>query len=153
MYKHILIPTDGSALSDKAALSGVALARALGARVTALHVIPEPDSFELEVLPDADDEAQQRAERLREALAEAYLGVVRKAARKARVPCECVMMRAAQPHAEIILLAREKGCDLIVMASHGRKGETALLLGSETLKVMTLGGIPVLVHRVERPAS
>lgn len=154
MYRHILIPTDGSALSDQAIAAGIELARTLAARVTALHVVPEPDSCDVDVWSAGDGvaDAEERYDLMREKLAAGYLDVARKAAQAAGVPCECVSLRALHPHEAILLAAREKGCDLIVMASHGRKGPGAVLMGSETLKVMTLGEIPVLVNRVGAPA-
>ena len=150
MYRHILVPTDGSTLSEQSVAAGIDLARALGARVTALYAIPEPDSCDIDVWAAGDgvEDAEERYDLLHEKLALAYLGVARKAAEEAGVPCECTSVRASHPHAAILQAARERGCDLIVMASHGRKGESALLMGSETIKVMTLGAIPVLVNRV-----
>ncbi len=155
MYRHILVPTDGSTLSEQAVAAGIDLARALGARVTALHVIPEPDSCDIDVWSAGGSvgDAEERYDLLREKLAVGYLGVARKAADEAGVACECASVRASHPHAAILQAAREKGCDLIVMASHGRKGQDAVLMGSETLKVMTLGKIPVLVNRVGKAAG
>ena len=123
--------------------------------MTALHVIPEPDSCDVDVWSAGGGvgEAEERYELTREKLAVEYLGVARKVAHAAGVPCECVSVRALHPHAAILVAAREKGCDLIVMASHGRKSHGAVLMGSETLKVMTLGGIPVLVNRIGSPAG
>jgi nucleotide-binding universal stress UspA family protein len=155
MYRHILIPTDGSTLSDQAIAAGIDLARALGARVTALHVIPEPDSCDIDVWSAGEgvDDAERRYQATREKLAVGYLGVARQAAQAAGVPCECLSVRGSHPHSAILQAARRKGCDLIVMASHGPAGQGALLMGSETLKVMTLGEIPVLVSRTGRTAG
>ena len=145
--RHLLLPNDGSKLSEEAAAAGIALAKALGARVTALHVLPEPATCGLEVWVHGDEEFEERLDQAFEAHGKAYLESVRKIAVKAGVPCECALVRGEAPHAEIIIEARDRGCDLIVMASHGRKGPDAVLLASETLKVMTLGALPVLVHR------
>lgn len=146
MYKHILLPTDGSRLSEEAAAAGLALAKALGARVTALHVLPEPVTSGLEAWTHGDEEFEERLYKSFEARGKTYLESVRKMAAKAGVACECALVRGEAPHAEIIVEGRDRGCDLIVMASHGRKGTEAVLLASETLKVMTLGTLPVLVH-------
>lgn len=145
MYKHILVPTDGSKLSQKAVAYGVGLARALGARVTGMissrawrDLYPRPrlrmisaSGYEREVERDA-----ARA-----------LAVVARAAKAARVPCATVHVRHPDPWKAIIRTARAKRCDLIVMASHGHGGMKALLLGSETSKVLAHSKLPVLVHR------
>jgi nucleotide-binding universal stress UspA family protein len=148
MYKHILLPVDGSCLSEDAARTGIAIARAVGARVTALHVVPRTSESPLESwahsTPDfamhLDDTLLTRGARL--------LEQVRHAARLAGVPCECQVERGA-PHEAILESASRGGCDLIVMASHGR-GDASETLDSETVKVMTLGYTPVLVHHARR---
>ena len=120
MFKHILLPTDGSELSERAVAAGVDLAKAVGAK-----------EFEA-------------AEKRR---ADTYLGHVKDLAGKAGVPCEVLTMRDALPHDAIIAAAEKAGCDLIYMATHGRRGISALLLGSETTKVLTHSKIPVLAFR------
>jgi len=147
MYKHILIPTDGSRLSEEAATAGVRLAKALGARVTMLHVVPEPSTSGLDAWTHDDEQFEAHLEKVLEGRADEYLETACDIARKAGVPCDRALVRGESPHAEIVIEARERGCDLVVMASHGRKGDDAVILASETLKVMTLGGVPVLVHR------
>ncbi len=145
MYKHILIPTDGSPLSDAAVRQGVALARVLGAKVTALNVSPPFHNLALDPAMVTATPAQYEQECL--ALAEKALGVAKAEASVARVTCETVHLTEDHPYHAIIETARTRGCDLIFMASHGRRGVSALLLGSETSKVLTHSKIPVLVCR------
>ncbi|MGH8641572.1 MAG: universal stress protein [Burkholderiales bacterium] len=146
MYKNILLPTDGSALSLVAVDNGLKFAKAVGANVTGFYVIVEhqPESFEdyapVEVkAPRLDEVAKQEADK--------YLKVVADKARAAGVPCATHSMRHSSPHQAIITMANNTGCDLIVMASHGRKGVTGELVGSETARVITNCKIPVLVYR------
>ena len=148
MFKHILLPTDGSKLSDKAVQRGIELAEAIDARVTAVHVIPEfqmmaDESF---VLPTSVD-LQQRYEKEAKARASKLLEKLRARAHAAGVTYEGVMVIADTPYEQIIETARKRKCDLIVMASHGRRGISALILGSETSKVLMHSKIPVLVVR------
>jgi len=147
MYQHILIPTDGSKLSERAATAAVKLAAALGARVTALFVAPPatPVVYErfLPVKYMTPDEHAAMIERA----AERYLGVIRKAAAAAGVSCDGISLTSDFPADAILQTARGRKCDLIVMASHGRRGAAAVLLGSETQKVLTHSKVPVLVHR------
>ena len=145
MYKHILIPTDGSDLSWKAVREGISLAKALNARVTALTVSPPFRAFAVDALMVTDTPEQYRKDC--EAAAERYLGVATETAKLTGVPCETVHVVSDHPYQAIMETAKSKGCDLIFMASHGRKGVSALLLGSETTKVLTHSKIPVLVCR------
>src|SRR5579871_4997290 len=145
MFKHILIPTDGSDLSRKAVLYGVQLARESKARVTAL-TLTEPYravSMDAVLVSIGEDEYDEGAKRI----SDKTLEQVRIAADAAGVPCETIREVHDQPFRAIIDAAHAKGCDLIVMASHGRRGVSALLLGSETAKVLTHSTIPVLVYR------
>jgi nucleotide-binding universal stress UspA family protein len=146
MYKHILIPTDGSALSEMAIRHGIALARAIRAKVTALAVSP---SFPLEVDPlmVGYTPSPEQYARDTEARAEKYLAVARVEAGIAGVPCETVHATQDHVYEAIIDTASKKGCDLILMASHGRKGISAFVIGSETYKVLSHSKIPVLVCR------
>jgi nucleotide-binding universal stress UspA family protein len=145
MYKHILIPTDGSELSAKALRDGLQFAKEIGARVTALHVTPP--FYPSEMSPSAlTAHAQEHETRSKESARRA-LGAAEEAARAAGVPCAAVHRVGDGPFEEIIRVAAESGCDLIFMASHGRRGVKALLLGSETSKVLTHSKIPVLVTR------
>lgn len=145
MYKHILIPTDGSALSNQAIHHGVALAKTFGAAVSALTVSPTFHNFALDPAQVTATAEQYEKDCL--ARAEKHLAVARVEAGIAGVPCETMHVINDQPYQVIIDTAKTAPCDLIVMASHGRRGMSALLLGSETSKVLTHSKIPVLVCR------
>jgi nucleotide-binding universal stress UspA family protein len=144
MFKKILLPTDGSDLSSKAIAGGLEFALALKASVVGLTVI-EPYSYSnlSEYRPETLDDYEQR---MMKAAAE-RLGSVADAAAKAGVPFETVTLKSFSPFEAIIKGAKDKGCDVIFMASHGRRGLTAVLLGSETQKVLTHSTIPVMVYR------
>jgi nucleotide-binding universal stress UspA family protein len=147
MYKHILIPTDGSPASLRAAKAGVKLARATGARVTAFFAAPSPTPVVYDgLLPVAYMPPDQHAEVIARA-ASKYLGVIAELAKAAGVPCESIHVTSDFPAEAIIESARQRKCDLIFMASHGRRGLSGLLLGSETQKVLTHSKIPVAVYR------
>ena len=146
MYTNILLPTDGSALSQVAVDSGLKFAKAVGAKVTGFYVIVErqPESFEeyapIQVkAPELADMAKLEADR--------FLKLIADRARLIGVPCETYSMHHASPHEAIITFATQTGCDLIVMASHGMKGITGELVGSVTARVITGCKIPVLVYR------
>jgi nucleotide-binding universal stress UspA family protein len=141
MYKHILIPTDGSSLSANAIEQGIGLAKVLGARVTGITVSIPFHAAALDPLMASDTAEEYKKDC--EDRAEKFLGTIRLAAEVADVQCEVVHV-TADPHEGIIDAAIGRGCDLIVMASHGHKGVSALVLGSETL---THSKIPVLVCR------
>jgi nucleotide-binding universal stress UspA family protein len=128
MYTNILIATDGSDLSEKAVSHGITLAKRIGAKVTVLTVLPPFQVFIAEY-------------------AEKTLGAAAHLAQEAGLACEGVHVQHDFPFQAIIDTAASKSCDLIVMASHGRHGISAILLGSETMKVLTHSKIPVLVHR------
>jgi nucleotide-binding universal stress UspA family protein len=145
MYTNILIPTDGSELAGKAVRHGIALAQRIGAKVTALTVSPPFHTFTTDTQMIEDTPAQYKT-RLQE-LAGKTLGAIADAARAAGIACEIVHVEHEHPYQAIIDTADAKACDLIVMASHGRRGIAAIVLGSETLKVLTHCKIPVLVHR------
>ena len=148
MYRHILIATDGSALAEKAVTHGLSLAKSTGAKVSALiveapfNVYDVPES-KLRQMPEA---FAQHAEQMKKHAAR-ILSHVADAAKAAGVACETAQLEEDQPYRAIIAMAKEKGCDLIVMASHGRSGISAVLLGSVTNKVLTHTDIPVLVCR------
>jgi nucleotide-binding universal stress UspA family protein len=145
MFKHILIPTDGSDLSRKAVLYGVQLAMESRAKVTALTVAePYPVAAMDAVLVTTGQDEYEEQSRL---ACEKALEQVKMAAEAAGVPCETIREVHDQPYRAIIDAAHALSCDLIVMASHGRRGISALLLGSETVKVLTHSTIPVLVYR------
>ncbi|MBI3515752.1 MAG: universal stress protein [Proteobacteria bacterium] len=145
MYKHILVPTDGSELSAKAVTHGVALAKAMGAKLTVLTVSAPFRIFAVEpvVVEDTPASYKKRIEIHAAEVLETVVG----AARAVDVPCETLHVEHEHPYEAILKAARSKGCDLIVMASHGRRGMSAVILGSETLKVLTHSKIPVLVYR------
>jgi nucleotide-binding universal stress UspA family protein len=147
MFKHILLPTDGSKLSERAVRSGIQFAGRIKARVTALHVIPAFQAFanegfaplSLALRKRLEDEARARATRMLEGIA--------RQARSRKVRCATLTTASDMPYQEIIATARRKKCDLIMMASHGRRGLSSLLLGSETSKVLLHSKVPVLVVR------
>lgn len=147
MYKHILIPTDGSELSQRAAKAGVELARTLGARVTGLFAAPPATPLVYgEFLPIGYATPRKHAAMIKQA-AEHHLGVIERAAKAAQVPCELLSVTDDFPANSILSAAKRLKCDLIVMASHGRHGLKSVLLGSETQKVLAQAKIPVLVSR------
>jgi nucleotide-binding universal stress UspA family protein len=147
MYKHILLPTDGSPLSARAVAAGVQLAKSLGASVTALHVAPPatPVVFKRK-LPVGYATPDEHAALIEREAAKA-LGTVEKAAKSAGVPIRLEKIVGDFPAETILDTAKRRKCDLIVMASHGRSGIAAVLLGSETQKVLAHAKVPVLVHR------
>lgn len=148
MFKHLLLPTDGSKLSNRAVERGVALAKELNARITALHVVPElrmiaDESF---VMP-MGVELQRRYDKEAKARAQKMLAGVAQKADAVGIEHHEVVVSGELPYEAIIAGARKYKCDLIVMASHGRRGISGLLLGSETAKVLTHSKVPVLVVR------
>ena len=145
MYTNILIPTDGSELAEKAVRHGIALAKRLGAKVTALTVLPPFHTLTTDTRMIEDTPAQYKVRMQQHA--EKTLGAVADAATAAGVGCELIHVEHEHPYQAIIDTAAAKACDLIVMASHGRRGIAAIVLGSETVKVLTHSKIPVLVHR------
>ena len=147
MYTHILIPTDGSALSEVAIRQGIAFARAIRARVTALTVSPSFHAFEVDPLMVGYTRSPEQYATSSAARAEEYLAVARVEAGIAGVPCETLHVTQDHVYDAIIDTAGKQGCDLIFMASHGRKGISAFVLGSETYKVLSHSKIPVLVCR------
>ena len=145
MYKHILIPTDGSPLAEQAITQGFLLARALNARVTVVTVVPPFHVIAIE--PMVVTTTREDYDRDAAKLVEDRLAMPRAASKAAGVLYNDVYVVAEQPWAAIIETARNAGCDLIMMASHGRKGVSALVVGSETMKVLTHSKIPTLVCR------
>jgi nucleotide-binding universal stress UspA family protein len=145
MYTNILIPTDGSELAGEAVRHGIALAQRIAAKLTALTVSPPFHTFTTDTQMIEDTSAQYQTRMGNHA--EKTLGAIVDAARTAGVACEIVHVEHEHPYRAIIDTADAKACDLIVMASHGRRGIAAIVLGSETLKVLTHCKIPVLVHR------
>ncbi|BBE09119.1 MAG: Nucleotide-binding universal stress protein, UspA family [Glomeribacter sp. 1016415] len=144
MFKHILIPTDGSELSQKAISSGIELAKALGSHITAYTCLLQyPYPLFAEASIEAPVEFRQRQEKE----AHEYLRRVKEAARNAQVPCASHISAHSSPYLGIIEAAQVCGCDVILMASHGRSGLSALLIGSETQRVLTHTKVPVIVYR------
>ena len=145
MFKHLLLPTDGSDASQAALLKGVRLAKEFNARITGICVVPEFHvlTFNTTMIEDTKDVfiAESRSQ------AQKYLTVLKKAADEAGVPCDTEVVLSDHPYEAIIHACESKRCDLIMMASHGRRGVQALLIGSETQKVLTHSKIPVLVYR------
>ena len=149
MFKRILVPTDGSARSRRAVARALRLAKEQNARVTGLWIGPawEPNLYAYDKdVPPGFISPKQHAAHVKK-LADRYLAPVKTAAAAACVPCECVTVEGAFPHMEIIRAARRNHCDLIVMASHGRRGISRLLLGSVASKVLACAEIPVLICR------
>ncbi len=147
MFRHILVPTDGSRLSANAVAFAMKLARLSGARVTGVFAAPPPTPVIYEDFVPVGLVTPAEHARLIEKTAERYLGAIRKAAEKAEVACDCVCVTNDFPADAIVAVAKKRKCDLIVMASHGRKGISGVLLGSETQKVLVHSHIPVLVYR------
>ena len=148
MYKHVLMPYDGSPLSERALTEGIAFAKNVGSKITLLHVvapyhIPVSRGY---VSPALKELEAQHLEELRKSAGE-MLAKAQQQAIAAGVKCDSALRDGLSPHVEIIAAAKELGCDLIMMASHGRSGLESLLLGSETIKVLTHCSIPVLVVR------
>jgi len=148
MFKHILVATDGSRLSDKGVAAAIALAKSVGARLTAFYatadypIMPFP---EYPVAAESLTPAMWKADE--EKRARHMLEKVAAKANKAGVACDTSFSLALRPYEGILRAAKKSRCDLIVMASHGRRGASALILGSETVKVLTHSKIPVLVCR------
>jgi nucleotide-binding universal stress UspA family protein len=148
MFKHILLPTDGSELSQHAVLNGIEFARQAGARVTACHAANHNELTQVFVASGAISKAVgEQVEKEFKDKVEGILNFVSEAAQKAGVPCQTRYVNSPDPFAAIIETADKEGCDLIFLASHGRKGLAALVLGSETNKVLTHAKVPVLVYR------
>ena len=146
MYKHILIPTDGSPQSVRAAAAGIEMAKAHGARVTALFAAPAPTPLVYKrFLPVGYMTTDQHAALIDRA-ASKFLGAIEKTAAAAGVPFTRVQVTSDFPADVIVDTARRRKCDLIVMASHGRKGLVGTLLGSQTQKVLVNATVPVLVY-------
>jgi len=149
MYKHIMLPIDASEPSQKAEKECIAFAKSIKAKVTAIHVVSHyylhvrsyaaPKSVHSKIEREHEEEAKEVAQKMVSALT--------KRAKADGVECDALVVVGDNPYEEIINSARDRKCDLIMMASHGRKGLDAVLLGSETVKVLTHSKIPVLVVR------
>lgn len=145
MFSNILVPTDGSKLSEKAIKQAAQFAKKLKARLTVLHVIPKFHTFTYHTQMLEATEKEYAASSVDQA--NQYLDYARRVAGTADVPCDTLHVSGDEPYKEIIKVAKKKACDLILLASHGRRGIEGFLLGSETQKVLTHSEIPVLVYR------
>jgi nucleotide-binding universal stress UspA family protein len=147
VFKHILIPTDGSPVSAKAVKAGMALAKETGARVTGYYAVePVPVHLYGEGYI-ADERMVAEFERRNRAAAQKYVAGIAREAKKAGVPFEPMVQTARTPYEGIVEAAQKRKCDLILMSSHGRRGFMRLTLGSVADKVIQLSKIPVLVYR------
>jgi nucleotide-binding universal stress UspA family protein len=146
MYKHILIPTDGSPQSKKAIAGAIELAKSIGAQVTGLFAAPPATPIVYRNHLPAGLITMAEHKTAIEKSAATYLGVIEQAAKKAGVPCQVVTVTSDYPADTILATAKKKKCDLIVMATHGRRGISGVLLGSETQRVVTHAEVPVLVY-------
>jgi nucleotide-binding universal stress UspA family protein len=145
IFQHILLPTDASELSNAASARGIDFAKALHARVTGIFVVPEhyPSYFHKGTTPELKKQAQEEWR----AYAQKHLSNLAAEAEAKGVACDGVVAVADDPYEAVVDTAGQKNCDLILMASHGRKGIGAVLLGSVTQKVLIHSKIPVLVYR------
>ena len=147
MFKHILVPTDGSELSKRAAAAAIEQARICGATLTFVHAMPPATPLIFgDLLPVAYMPPDEH-EKLANKAADIYLGDVKALAEAAGVECHTVKLVSDFPAQAIVDTAKKRHCDAIWMASHGRRGMAAILLGSETQKVLAHTGLPVIVYR------
>jgi nucleotide-binding universal stress UspA family protein len=146
MFKHILMPTDGSAHSERAIERGIELAKLCGARITGIHVMPD---YRLLMAYESalDVVTQEKVEQDARERAVSFLAFVKRAADAAGVPCETVVATNHHPYDAIVDAANERGCDLIVMTSRYRRGLGSVLMGSESTRVLHKASIPVLTFR------
>ena len=147
MFKHILIPTDGSPVAAKAIKAGVALAKEMGASVTGYYAIEPPPTHMYGEGYLAERNLVAELERRAKEVAQASVDEISAAAKSAGVPCDTAISTSVLPYKGIIAAAEKNKCDAVFMASNGHKGLTGLLLGSVTQKVLTHSKIPVLVFR------
>ncbi len=146
MFKHILIPTDGSPIANKAAKAGIALAHRLGAKVTAYYSIEGLQTVYVEGYAFNQKEIDAHEARALKA-GQKLVDAIGKIAKTAGVPFTSVVANAFTPYEGIVSAAKKRKCDVIFMASHGRRGLSKLIMGSVTQKVLTHSKIPVVVYR------
>lgn len=146
MFKHILMPTDGSEHSERAVQRGIELAKLCGAKVTGIHVMQDYQMLMADdgLVPTGlhekmDEQGREQAMR--------FLAYVQKASDAAGVPCETLIAKGQHPYDAIVDVANERGCDLIVMTARHRKGLASLIMGSEASRVLHRASIPVLTFR------
>ncbi len=147
MYKNLLVATDGSKLSGKAVVTAITLAQALGAKVTAFYAAPD---YPMPAYADGvvyEPVSRKEYAKLAAQDSEKILDAVAAKAAEAGIECKTTFSIAAAPWEAILDAAKKNKCDAIVMASHGRRGLSAVLLGSETQKVLTHTKLPVMVVR------
>ncbi len=144
MFKRILVPTDGSDITGKAVDTAIALAKSVGAQ---LYTISAKEPFPYSAISEMQPTPPQEFFDAQERIAPQRVTAVVNQASAAGVPCQAHTVEALHPWEAIIDHAKRMECDLLVMASHGRRGVSALLLGSETQKVLTHTKVPVLVVR------
>ncbi len=160
MFTNILLPTDGLKVCEDAVGSGIKLAKSLKAKVTGVHVTPKLSPRELlhayhpEMLWSRDEaekaqEAMNHLEALNKSSADKYLSLIERLAGDAGVESEIVYIQNESPSTGIIKVAKEKGCDLIFIASHSKGGLAGAILGTVTTKILAKSNIPVLVHRCD----
>jgi nucleotide-binding universal stress UspA family protein len=147
MFKHILVPTDGSKLSQKAVKEAIELAKVTNARVTALHVYPKFNGSPYGTFGPAEDVLEEAHRNQARASGDEIFSGIRKLTDGAGVALDSVLAESNDVWKTVIATAKKKKCDLICMASHGRRGISGVLLGSETHKVLTHSDLPVLVLR------
>jgi nucleotide-binding universal stress UspA family protein len=147
MFKHILVPTDGSKLSQKAVKEAIELAKETSAKVTALHVYPKFAGSPYGTFGPAEDVLEEAHKNQARAEGDALFAGIRKLTDAAGVTLDSVLVESNDVWKQVIATAKKKKCDLICMASHGRRGFSGVLLGSETHKVLTHSDLPVLVLR------
>lgn len=147
MFKHLLVPTDGSPLSQAAVIRAISFAREAGARITFFCAEQPFPSFYYGFDAIFDAHAPARFHEYVDQITDDILDAAVKLAREAGVECDKVALTCDEPYEGIIKAADENSCDLILMASHGRRGVSGLLIAGETRKVLTYSKIPVLVHR------
>ena len=147
MFKNVLIPTDGSPLSQKAAVQGVALAKSVGAKVTAFFAAPPATPIVYRNNLPVGYATPGAHKEMIEKTAAKHLEFVERAAKKARVAYEAVHVTSDYPEDAILKVAQKKKCDLIVMATHGQGGLRGVFIGSVTQKVLNQSKIPVMVLR------
>ncbi|KAI3604932.1 Universal stress protein family (plasmid) [Cupriavidus necator H850] len=144
MFKHVLLPTDGSELSRKATTAAIDFAKSSGATITAFTFM---DEYPFLQSSDASHQTRRAFEEHAAAEARARLNQIVAEAKAESVTCGTDMTTSSTPYKDIVEAAIRHGCDVIFMASHGRRGLAGLLVGSETQKVLTHCTIPVLVYR------
>ncbi|MBA5687734.1 universal stress protein [Rugamonas apoptosis] len=145
MFKHILLPTDGSSIASAMIQKTLAFAKESGAKVTGIHVMADYQIFTYQ--PEMLADSREQYARDSAAHARVFLAEIENAAKELGVSCDTMLVTDEQPYEAICKAATDAGCDVICMSSHGRRGVKGLLLGSETQKVLTHATVPVLVFR------